>query len=134
MSPTATPQTSVLFPMTPLLNSEPNKQGVAEGLTIVLTYFRVYGVRSLKIGRIIRDLGLRDSHSLRTRLGWALGRLVRQRYLARRNNGRRATFVPTHALLVFLEEHPCLSGCYTGLNTCNLYGTERCPFGQRARR
>ena len=137
---TAAPKPQSLFSKRSPINAESRprtrsrprnyERGTLEGLTLILTYLRTHGVRSLKVGRIIRGLGLEESHGLRTRLGWGLGKLVQEEYLVRWGSGRKANYVPTYSLLVFLEEHPCLSGCYTGLNTCNLYGTEGCPFGQ----
>jgi len=111
-------------------------RGLLEGLTWVLRYyrFRVKNGKSppkvLKVSRIIRELGLDDTHKNRTRIGWALGYLTKKGYLYRWSNNRHSNYLARDKLFKHFEAYPCLSHCESDSSICGLCGSSQCPFLQ----
>ena len=128
------------IPLQPLfspraLNAKPRAyhRGLRAGLALILSYYRLYGVRTLTAGQVVRRLAGRDidagkRHGLKTWVGWGFRHLERLGLVVAWNNGKPTHYIPTPMLYLFLEEHPCLKGCSTDSTVCSLYGSPWCPF------
>ncbi len=118
------------FSSRPKTTSRIYKLRLARGLGLVLTYLRLHpGAKALSAKRVVQALGL-EGRNAYTEVGLALRHLARLGLLVPWRTSRPLLYLVPQELHLWLEEHPCLSSCFSDSGVCGLYGTPRCPFMQ----